>query len=283
MQAPSAKEAYAKTMSQVLDVDPDLVIILAVDVYRSTERRLEASSLLATIAENSERRLAAGDLVVNVTYQVSLVATADAPAPTLESISAKIRKTGDAGSDEGAAFTSTLIVELKTAAARDSSGSASLLGTIAQSVETEGITVKGIMDPVMTVIQVPLTTTTTWADQSAAQKKDEKKVRTTAMLVMNILAALGGVLCAIICGLIVWKLVNRKRSHLMRVMAMADVQDNRREPARPPPMQDAWASPPAERAVDQSSRGEEGRHGQVAAGVPVSQAMRLESFANLPA
>eukprot|EP00928_Gymnodinium_smaydae_P019285 TRINITY_DN17388_c0_g3_i1.p1 TRINITY_DN17388_c0_g3~~TRINITY_DN17388_c0_g3_i1.p1 ORF type:complete len:4123 (+),score=973.55 TRINITY_DN17388_c0_g3_i1:156-12371(+) len=203
METPSAKAAYAATLSTSLGVDLSSVTIIAVNISRATARRLSA--------ENEGRLLAAGDLIVNVVYQVVVRSDPnDANAPTAASITSKIMDTADASSDAGKLFTQSLGTELEKAAAAEGAGS--LLSTIAATVKAEGVVVKEVITPVVQVITVPVTTTTTTADLSVPVPEGEADARSSGMLAMNVLAAVGGVCCAALCGLIVWKVLNRKRS-----------------------------------------------------------------------
>lgn len=193
MELPATKRAYELTLSESLGVPPEDVTVFSIQVYDSTAaRRLQTSRRLQTKTS----------LAVNVNFQLRTKGSTSTPQDTqVAGLKSKIANLGSSGSTEQLAFASALGTNLEEASQVDPQGMA-LLKATAQAVQTEGVVVKHVETPRVSVTYV------------AVENVDTEEGN--PMVVINVIAAVVGIMAAGACAArVIWQI--RKRQVLTPV------------------------------------------------------------------
>ena len=195
MELPATKRAYELTLAETLEIPSEDVTVFSIQVYDPTT----AARRLQTVTQKTS-------LAVNVNFQLRTKGSTDtAQATQVTGLKTKIASLGTSGSTVQWAFASALGTNLEEAAKVDPDGMA-LLRLTAQAVQTEGVVVKHVETPRISVTYVAIEVI-----------PDEEG---NPMLVINIIAALMGIAAAGACAvLVIWQV--RKRQVLTPV-AMLD-------------------------------------------------------------
>jgi hypothetical protein len=208
----NVKSAIAASFADGLGLTENYVTISKVGVEQA-RRRLDGLQEAATLADSTPprtRRLSS--FSVSVEYHAEVPNTG---SHTSGAIANDMKSMGDTSSSANQQFTKSFASNLQAAAAQNPD--IIVLTSIAQSVQINGITVTGVLEPAVFTVVVPRTTTTIRLQgQSGEDSTDDN-----SNLVVNIIAAILGVLAAGSCGLAGWYLIVRNNNQ-SRVTPMSD-------------------------------------------------------------